>query len=479
MADTMRNAAAPFALLALAVALRCHDYGNPVVHVDEQYYLLVGDRLAHGALPYVDIWDRKPIGLFAIFAAIRWLPGDGILAYQLVATLFAAATACLVRTAARMIGATPVGATVAGAAYLIWLPLFSGQAGQSPVFYNLFVTVAAVLTLRLPALADERAAILRNGAATCLLAGLAIQTKYTPAVEGAFFGLAHLWYLRGAGARPALLVGAALLWIALGVAPTAVVVAVYAAHGRAAFAAFWFANFTSILLRTGYSYPPALIAGRLVGTAAKLALLAIAAVIAWRREPRTPALALATGWVVAALLGYAVLGTYFDHYALPLIAPFAILAAPTFARYPRIALATLGAGLTLALVFATDHPDDGPATRTLARYVAAHSGRDCPYVFIGDSIVYHLAHACLPTAYAFPSTLAYAPERGATGIDEAAEVARIMARRPPVIVITDRPLAPWNPRSHAVMRRALARDYRIGLIVPRDDYHAIAYVRTR
>src|ERR1700741_2926144 len=111
-------AAVAAALLLVALALRAWDFGNPVIHVDEQYYLLVGDRMLHGALPYVDIWDRKPIGLFAIFAAIPLLPGDGILAYQIVATLFATAPAWLVRPAARRIGATPIAAIAAGAAYL-------------------------------------------------------------------------------------------------------------------------------------------------------------------------------------------------------------------------------------------------------------------------------------------------------------------------------------------------------------------------
>ena len=39
------------ALLLVALALRAWDFGNPVIHVDEQYYLLVGDRMLHGALP--------------------------------------------------------------------------------------------------------------------------------------------------------------------------------------------------------------------------------------------------------------------------------------------------------------------------------------------------------------------------------------------------------------------------------------------
>ena len=75
------------ALLFLAAfLLRMPHFGDPLYQIDEQFYLLVGDRMLHGAIPFVDIWDRKPIGLFLLFAAIRLLPGDGILAYQLVAT---------------------------------------------------------------------------------------------------------------------------------------------------------------------------------------------------------------------------------------------------------------------------------------------------------------------------------------------------------------------------------------------------------
>ena len=109
-------------IMLAAVVLRGWDFGNPVIHVDEQYYLLVGDRLLHGAVPYIDIWDRKPVGLFLLFAAIRLLPGDGIVAYQLVAT------ACRRRDrdassprGARTLGASRRGALAAGVAYLIGL----------------------------------------------------------------------------------------------------------------------------------------------------------------------------------------------------------------------------------------------------------------------------------------------------------------------------------------------------------------------
>ncbi|GAA0308117.1 hypothetical protein GCM10009087_17680 [Sphingomonas oligophenolica] len=467
------------ALMLVALALRVWDFGNPVIHVDEQYYLLVGDRMLGGALPYVDIWDRKPIGLFAIFAGVRLLPGDGIIAYQVVALLFATATAWLVQRAARQIGATRTGAFAAGAAYLIWLPLLSGRGGQSPVFFNLFMTAAAVLTLGLPALAARRAraAIMANGAAVCLLAGLAIQTKYTPAVEGILFGLAHCWYLRRAGARGPLIGASVLLWVMLGLAPTLIVIAVYAARGPAIFEAFWFANFASIFLRSSYAYPPGLIARRLLGISAQLLPFAVCAVLTWRTRPRNEETNLVFGWLAAALLCFAMLGTYFDHYALPLVAPLAIAAAPTFGRAPRAMIATLGIGLLIFMVEALIRPDDTAGAYAIAHVVEANKGDECPYVFTGDSSIYLLAHACVPTAYAFPSTLAYAPEQGAAGIDSAAEVRRIMARRPPVVVIGSRPLAAWNEQSLAVVSAALARDYRPVFSAPRSDYRMIVYLR--
>ena len=69
---------APTTLVALA--LRLPDIGNPLVDLDEQMYLLVGQRMWDGAIPYVDIWDRKPIGLFLIYAASAALPIDAIVA---------------------------------------------------------------------------------------------------------------------------------------------------------------------------------------------------------------------------------------------------------------------------------------------------------------------------------------------------------------------------------------------------------------
>lgn len=464
-------------LLLWAIALRARDFGNPIIHVDEQYYLLVGDRMLHGALPYVDLWDRKPVGLFLIFAAIRLLPGDGIWAYQLVATLFAAATAWLVARGGRKLGASPTGAIVAGAAYILWLSLLSGRGGQSPVFYNLFTAGAAILTLRLPALATARAcrAIVWNGAATCLLAGLAIQTKYTPVVEGAAFGLAHLWYLHRAGARMATIVPASVLWMLLGLLPTGLIVADYWRRGPAVFNAFWFSNFASVSLRKGY--PAAKIAGRLAGTTAQLLPFIVCAIMAWRQRPRSAEHWIAFGWLAAALVAFAMIGAFFDHYALPMMVPLAIIAAPVLGRYRAAPFAVLGYGLILFVARVALPPTDAGSARAVAQVMTANDRGECPYVFAGDSILYLLAKACIPTRYAFPSTLAYDAERGASGADEVGEIRRILDRHPPVIVTMDEPMAPWNPTTQAMMQAALNRDYRQVLTAPREDGHLLVYLR--
>uniref|UniRef100_UPI0015775BD3 hypothetical protein n=1 Tax=Sphingomonas bacterium TaxID=1895847 RepID=UPI0015775BD3 len=333
-----------------------------------------------------------------------------------------------------------------------------------------------VLVLRLPALAERgaRGAIVASGAAACLLAGLAIQTKYTPLVEGAFFGLAHLAYLRRAGANWLATLAAVGLWAMLGLLPTLAAILAFARLGPVASQAFWFANFTSVALRSGY--PAAKIAARLAGTWSQLLPLLVCAGVTLRQR-RSAETMLALGWLAAALVAYAMIGAFFDHYALPVVAPLATLAAPTFARHRRAMIATLAIGTAVFAAKASLRPNEGPGIRALARVVAAHDHGRCPYVFAGDSIVYLLAHACVPTARAFPSTLAYQADRDASGVDPLAEVRRILANRPPVIVTLDRPLGAWNEEVRRTVAAALARDYRLAFAAPREGGHELAYVR--
>ena len=450
---------APLALFLLlaAFAIRAVQFGNPVLHVDEQYYLLVGDRMWHGAWPYADLWDRKPIGLFLIYAAVRALPGDGVLAYQLVASCFAAATAFVVQRIASRV-ARPAAALAAALLYLVMLMANGGDGGQSPVFYNLPVAAAAWCVIR----GIERGRVFAFGCAAMALFGVAIQIKYTAVFEGAYFGIVLLVLARDGLAKRARM---AVCWGALALASTIVSLSVYAAAGKAE--AFVFANFVSVFQR------PASVDGdapaRLLRIALHLLPLALPALVAlaragwWRGDAMVRRVA--TGWLAAAVAGLVAFGTYHDHYALPVLVPLAIVAAPALAiRRVGPALAIIAA--LAAAVMALTTIVDRRATRGTGaevRAVAAQIGRcgDCLYVFSGDPVLYLLTGAAPPTRWAFPTFLGETRDSVSLGFDVTGELHRIMATRPRYVVTRDYPFPEADPAAWGVMRRALAADYRL------------------
>ena len=138
------------------------------------------------------MWDRKPPGLFLVYAGVASL-GGGILMLNLVATAFAAATALVIRQIALRFAA-PVGATLGALAYLLVIPLIGGMNGQSPVFYQLLMAIAAWLLID-AAQAEHVRRIIRRALLAMLLCGLSMTIKQVAFVEGIFFGLAFLWLL--------------------------------------------------------------------------------------------------------------------------------------------------------------------------------------------------------------------------------------------------------------------------------------------
>ncbi len=466
--------------LFVALVARAVQFGNPVIHVDDQFYLFVGDRMWHGAMPYRDIWDRKPVGLFLIFAAIRALGGEGVIQYQLVATGFVAATAIVIRAIARRI-ANPRGATAAGIVYLTSLGISGGDGGQSPVFYNLFVAVsvwAMLAALERPRF-DRRAVLL--GSAAMLLMGLAIQIKYTVLFEGGFLGLVLLWRAWKSGLSPAAVLMLALGWTILGLAPTGAAWWYFAAAGQGD--AFVYANFTSIFDRR--AEPVDVVLGRLAAIIIRLIPLSVAAWYgiagARARDPdETPSKSLArriiAGWALAALGAVLIFGSYFDHYALPLYVPLAVAAAPLMGD-PRSGVALIIRGrsrlmttavflmLATSIVTATTSArfrkerGTGAEVREMAAMLKPLL-KDCLYIYDGDPILYMMTNSCLPTRWPFPDHLNNKREVGAVGVDALTEMRRIMANRPTYVVSRTSPQSKTYTPGWDEMQVDLARDYR-------------------
>jgi hypothetical protein len=449
------------AYLLLALTLRAVTFGNPLIHVDEQFYLLVGDRLLHGAIPYADIWDRKPIGLFLIYAAIRLLGGAGIIQYQLVALGFITATAfALYRLALRI--AAPTGAWCAGAAYLCYMSVFGCVGGQSPVFFNLPMVIAALLLCDL--FPQNPPHLIRHGAAIMALVGIAIQIKYSVVFEGIAFGLMLIWLGHRQNWPHTKLITAAVIWASVALAPTVLALLYYTYLGQAN--NFIFANFISIFHRhesLSGSFE------RLFYGGLTLIPLWLAIVVAPWFIPSTPSPArnFVRLWAVAAVAGFLIFGTWYDHYFAALIAPLCVLAAPMLGHRRKLdwlpSFILLGASFFGGLwVTFDDLPDHGTAS-DIARATALieqKRGTGCLYINEGDPVLYHTTHSCLPTPYIFPNHLMGMIDAAALPVDPVIEVKRIMATHPSVVLLaTDPRSLPENDPSRAVVLAALAHDY--------------------
>jgi hypothetical protein len=434
-------------LILAAVALRLPDVGNPLVDIDEHMYLLVGQRMWDGAIPYVDIWDRKPIGLFLIAAAVRGLPGDAVVAYHLLALAAAAATAGLIATAARRV-ARPGSALAAGLLYLVWLELLGGRGGQSPVFYNLAVVGAALLTW------DTLAGRRRAAIPAMLLVGIALQIKPSAVFEGGFLGIALLVASWQRHRSPGRLAGEAIRLAVAASLPTIIVAARYVAIGHGD--AWWFANIESILLRRINPGEP--IAARLAGQSVVLLVPLGLAIRGLVRRPD----GFLIGWLATALAGWALVPPYFNHYTLPLLVPVAVAAAVALDRWPPRWLAAV-AGTMLLLMSGYPHVGETAGARirvaALAQRINAERGRGCLFVFQASPLLYNATRSCLPTRYPFPAHLVEVSEAGAIGVDPVAETARILAARPAVIAAGADPRTFERPAA-VLVRRALARHYR-------------------
>lgn len=426
------NSPARFLILLLfAVILRCDTFGDPNLHGDENFYLTVGAAMHQGALPYVDVWDRKPLGLFLIYYLIAGI-STAPLAYQLIATLFAAATAWAIGEIARQWGSKSQGALLAGACYLLWLAPLQGYGGQSPIFYNLFMVAAALLVVRaLPAL--ERARIPRTVPLAMLLAGASITVKTSAVFEAAFLGLLCTYTLHRSGMKPQRLLARALGWALIGIAPVALIAAWYWHSGH--WSEYWHAMVTSNLSKVP-DWPTTWLRFRLmfVMLTPIIALAAFGLLEQQRGKRSFVAL-----WLGAAFLGLLSVPNFYPHYALPLMVPLCVAGAPLLARgaIGRIALAAIAAlSVVISPIFQFGHVARSQAAITaLTNAVHAHAAGRELLIYDGPPQLYMLTGQHFLTPLVFPTHLSHLIEKDVSHLSTLGETRRVLALRPGVVVM--------------------------------------------
>jgi hypothetical protein len=443
-------------LLAVAVVTRFSAFGDGAYSDDEAFYFLVGLRMHDGLLPYVDVWDRKGPGLFALYYLITGV-SRAFVASQVAALLAATATAYVAARSAEIIS-NRTGAVLAGTAYLLMLPLYGGGAGQSPVFYNLLMALAVLLVLHSrDALHDGRVGLPVYGA--MVSAGCAITFKQTAAPEAAFLGCYCLWRLHRGGAAPIAVMRNALVLAAAGLMPMTVFAGAYALLGHGA--QFWQAMVGANLERV--YYPPAETlqrAGNFLLYCMPPALLAVGGLASrsGKSDDERPFL---LGWLLASVVGVVLVPNFFQHYALPLILPASVIASRLMLRQrvwqvfacamPLLALAT-----GPAFAFA----DRGRSRETMDALTAEILRRDLHprlLIYEGPVDLYRRVGSLPPTALLFPMHLFHAYESRTSPVDPAAEMRRILAWHPSVVV-KYRDLAPGqeNPQTLRLIERYVA-----------------------
>lgn len=422
------------AFLLLATALRASTFGDPNIHVDEVFYQVVGIAMHHGVLPYVDIWDRKPWGLFFIYyliAFISWKP----IAYQLVATAFAAATAWVISRIAQ-IWSNAQGGLFAGFAYLLWLDRLQGFGGQTPIFYNLFIATAALFTLQSrEALSEGR--VPRRFYAAMVLGGLAITIKPTTVFEASFLGIyASVLLLRsplGRGRALATIAG----WAVIGATPTLMISLWYAAHGY--WDIYWHAMVISNLDKP--KFPQAAVIRATIDFAIMAPLLMVAALA--QADWHGPARRFVRLWIGAALLGLASVPNFYMHYVLPILVPVCLAMARFLGkrRWGMVAIACLALwSMRTTHAFDFGHTAQSKAAiERLASTIHKHDQGRGLFVMSGPPQLYLMTGNAFPTPLVFPQHIGDIIEKDLSHLSTLGETRRVLATRPGTVVIMNNP----------------------------------------
>jgi 4-amino-4-deoxy-L-arabinose transferase-like glycosyltransferase len=176
--------------LALAVLFRLPYFFRDVIDWDESVFILMGQSIADGNLPYTEVWDNKPPGGFALFAIIQYLFPHSLLAIRLFGAALVSLTAFLTYRLA--VTVMPREAALLAGTLSCFAVSLLGSSGQSVMMEhvaNPFILLALLLAIGAKGRARD---MLLFGA--LLAASILIRTNlaYAAVIGGAAFALSYL-----------------------------------------------------------------------------------------------------------------------------------------------------------------------------------------------------------------------------------------------------------------------------------------------
>jgi hypothetical protein len=423
----------------MGLILRAAAFGDPAIHIDEAFYFLVGIKMHEGFLPYVDIWDRKPFGLFALFYLMAGI-SRSVLSYQVLAWACASLTAFLIaRLSLRWV--SPTNALLAAACYQAGLVTFQGIGGQSPLFYNLLMVASAWLVIRsLPSLREGRTPA--GTYVAMFLCGVAITMKQTTVFEAATFGLFVTYVLWSAEKDLQRVAPRASLFILAGAAPFCAIGLYYAVHG--AWPEFWQAMVGSNLTKGSATLPQYV--GRAVRLLVEIICFVFAAAIGLKLLKQTSedrhVKAFLPLWLAAAVIGYFSVPNLYPHYALPVLPPLCLLAAIAFQNAAigrALAVFPILSAFYLHSVDFQRHRQNAVEMERMAAVLREQTPRGTLLVFDAPPMLYALADLAPLSPLVFPNHLNHEIERDVSHLKTSEEMRRILAARPGSVVLSTKP----------------------------------------
>jgi hypothetical protein len=114
---------------------------------DQGIYAMVGEGMVRGEVPYRDLWDFKPPGIFLVYGVAQGIFGKSMLAPRLLEVIgMVVSVWCCVRLAQMFFGSRTVGYVSGAVASLIHAQLDFWHSGQPETFAGVLTLLGLVAT---------------------------------------------------------------------------------------------------------------------------------------------------------------------------------------------------------------------------------------------------------------------------------------------------------------------------------------------
>jgi len=464
---------------------------STTVNWDESLYVLMGREILLGGLPYVTIFEHKPLGV-PIFASLALaVSGGSVIGLRVLALIAVTVTSLILRGIVINSGLGRLPGLLAGLFFAAASTRLGGMTLNVELLVIPFNSAAFALALRY---ADATSGTLQRRVVAGIgsLFGVAIWLKYLPGLPACviFLVLVGRWWwlkLLSTGGIPLL----ALIYSVTCGLPTIVSAAFYWLIGE--WDVFWFSNFGFMPVYVNVGRPLPEIIFSLVDfvlQAGPLLFLALGAISLHRRAP---IFITATAiWLVVETFVVAAPGRFYDHYFQGMLPPLSLLSGVgmpvlisryfvtiQLKRYCKLpTLATSCAAMVLAsllLVAGRSGISVSNPSEAIAKIVRADSEPSATvWAINSDPIIYFLIGQKLPSRYVMPPHLVGA-HSVLLGSDPLEEVERILSTRPRYLIFDPARGYLLLPRIRDYIANVVEDRYRLVARVPAGEFETEVY----